>query len=131
MLDRLDVRMGGPVAEELTFGEDEFTGGASSDIQQATNVARAMVTEYGLSEDVGLVFHDLRGNDTSTTTRKTIDDEVKKFGDASYKRAKNILVSKHSNLEKLAKALLEYERLSGTDIDKILKGEALERKPMK
>ncbi|KAI9895537.1 hypothetical protein PsorP6_018685 [Peronosclerospora sorghi] len=65
------------VAEELTFGEDEIKGGVSSYIQQATNVARAMVTKYGMSEDVGLVFHDLRGNDTSATTRKTIDDKVK------------------------------------------------------
>ncbi|KAI9920717.1 hypothetical protein PsorP6_001934 [Peronosclerospora sorghi] len=99
MLARLDVCMGGRVAEELTFGEDE------SRVQE-TNVARAMVTKYGMSEDVGLVFHDLRGNDTSATTRKTIDDEVKKLCDSSYKRAKNILVRKHSDLEKLSKALL-------------------------
>ncbi|KAL3669621.1 hypothetical protein V7S43_005006 [Phytophthora oleae] len=131
LLARLDVCMGGRVAEELTFGEDEITGGASSDIQQATNVARAMVTKYGMSEDVGLVFHDLRGNDTSATTRKTIDDEVKKLCDASYKRAKDILVSKNVDLEKLANALLEYETLSGAEIEKILKGEPLDRKPMK
>ncbi|KAF1774696.1 P-loop containing nucleoside triphosphate hydrolase [Phytophthora cactorum] len=131
LLARLDVCMGGRVAEELTFGENEITGGASSDIQQATNVARAMVTKYGMSEDVGLVFHDLRGNDTSATTRKTIDDEVKKLCDASYKRAKDILVSKNADLEKLAQALLEYETLSGAEIDKILKGQPLDRKPIK
>ncbi|POM57630.1 Cell division protease ftsH [Phytophthora palmivora] len=131
LLARLDVCMGGRVAEELTFGEDEITGGASSDIQQATNVARTMVTKYGMSEDVGLVFHDLRGNDTSATTRKTIDDEVKKLCDASYKRAKDILVKKNADLEKLAQALLEYETLSGAEIDKILKGEPLDRKPIK
>lgn len=131
LLARLDVCMGGRVAEELTFGEDEITGGASSDIQQATNVARVMVTKYGMSSDVGLVFHDLRGNDTSATTRKTIDDEVKKLCDASYKRAKEILVSKHGDLEKLAQALLEYETLSGAEIEKILRDEPLERKPMK
>ncbi|RLN90175.1 hypothetical protein BBJ28_00014400 [Nothophytophthora sp. Chile5] len=131
LLARLDVCMGGRVAEELTFGEDEITGGASSDIQQATNVARVMVTKYGMSDDVGLVFHDLRGNDTSATTRKIIDDEVKKLCDASYIRAKDILVSKHADLEKLAQALLEYETLSGAEIDKILKGEPLERKPIK
>ncbi|RLN49827.1 hypothetical protein BBJ29_004632 [Phytophthora kernoviae] len=113
LLARLDVCMGGRVAEELTFGEQEITGGASSDIQQATNVARVMVTKYGMSSDVGLVFHDLRSNDTSATTRKVIDDEVKKLCDASYKRAKDILVNKHADLEKLAQALLEYETLSG------------------
>ncbi|KAL4086288.1 hypothetical protein PRIC1_014415 [Phytophthora ramorum] len=131
LLARLDVCMGGRVAEELTFGEEEITGGASSDIQQATNVARTMVTKYGMSSDVGLVFHDLRGNDTSATTRKTIDDEVKKLCDASYTRAKDILVSKHGDLEKLAQALLEYETLSGAEIEKVLKGEPLERKPIK
>ncbi|KAG7400712.1 ATP-dependent zinc metalloprotease FTSH 4, mitochondrial [Phytophthora boehmeriae] len=131
LLARLDVCMGGRVAEELTFGEQEITGGASSDIQQATNVARVMVTKYGMSSDVGLVFHDLRGNDTSATTRKVIDDEVKKLCDASYKRAKDILVSKHADLEKLAQALLEYETLSGAEIEKVLKGEPLERKPIK
>ncbi|TDH69228.1 hypothetical protein CCR75_007798 [Bremia lactucae] len=130
LLARLDVCMGGRVAEELTFGENEITGGASSDIQQATNVARTMVTKYGMSSDVGLVFHDLRGNDTSATTRKIIDDEVKKLCDASYERAKDILVSKHADLEKLAKALLEYETLSGAEIDKIIKDEPLDRKPM-
>ncbi|CEG37486.1 atp-dependent metalloprotease [Plasmopara halstedii] len=89
-----------------------------------------MVTKYGMSEDVGLVFHDLRGNDTSAITRKTIDDEVKKLCDASYQRAKSILVSKNDDLEKLAKALLEYETLSGAEIEKIIKGEPLDRKPI-
>lgn len=131
LLARLDVCMGGRVAEEMTFGKDEITGGASSDIQQATNIARVMVTKYGMSEDVGLVFHDLRANDTSPTTRKLIDDEVKKLCDASYKRAKHILETHKSDLEKLANALLEYETLSGAEIKKILKGEKIDRKAVK
>ncbi|TMW60320.1 hypothetical protein Poli38472_000362 [Pythium oligandrum] len=131
LLARLDVCMGGRVAEEMMFGKDEITGGASSDIQQATNLARVMVTKYGMSEEVGLVFHDLRGNDTSATTRKVIDDEVKKLCDASYKRAKNILETNRSDLEKIAKALLEYETLTGAEIKKILKGDKIERKAVK
>ncbi|CCI45147.1 hypothetical protein ABG067_005493 [Albugo candida] len=131
LLARLDVCMGGRVAEEMTFGVDEITGGASSDIQQATNIARTMVTKYGMSQDVGLVFHDLRGNDTSSTTRKTIDDEVKKLCDASYERARHILDTKKSDLEKIAQALLEYETLTGGEIKKILKGEELTRKHIK
>lgn len=131
LLARLDVCMGGRVAEEMTFGTDEITGGASSDIQQATNLARVMVTKYGMSEEIGLVFHDLRGNDTSATTRKVIDEEVKKLCDASYERAKKILTSQKGDLEKLAQALLEYETLTGAEIKRILQDEKLERKPIK
>ncbi|DBA03741.1 TPA: hypothetical protein N0F65_004158 [Lagenidium giganteum] len=131
LLARLDVCMGGRVAEEMKFGKNEITGGASSDIQQATNLARAMVTKFGMSDEVGLVFHDLRGNDTSPTTRKLIDDEVKKLCDASYKRAKAILENNSQDLEKIAQALLEYETLTGAEIKKILKGEKLERKHIK
>jgi ATP-dependent metalloprotease len=131
LLARLDVCMGGRVAEEMTFGLDEITGGASSDIQQATNLARVMVTKYGMSDEVGLVFHDLRGNDTSATTRKVIDEEVKKLCDASYQRAKSILTTRKGDLEKLAQALLEYETLTGAEIKRILQGEKLERKPIK
>uniref|UniRef100_K3W9Y9 AAA+ ATPase domain-containing protein n=1 Tax=Globisporangium ultimum (strain ATCC 200006 / CBS 805.95 / DAOM BR144) TaxID=431595 RepID=K3W9Y9_GLOUD len=131
MLARLDVCMGGRIAEELIFGANEITGGASSDIQQATNIARVMVTKYGMSDEVGLVFHDLRASDTSPTTRKIIDDEVKKLCDASYKRAKHILETHHGDLEKIAKALLEYETLSGAEIKKILNGEKLDRKAIK
>lgn len=131
LLARLDVCMGGRVAEEMTFGADEITGGASSDIQQATNLARVMVTKYGMSDEIGLVFHDLRANDTSPTTRKLIDDEVKKLCDASYARARSILETHKGDLETLAKALLEHETLTGAEIKKILNGEKLSRKPIK
>jgi ATP-dependent Zn protease len=115
----------------MTFGKDEITGGASSDIQQATNLARTMVTKYGMSDEVGHVFHDLRQNDTSPTTRKVIDEEVRKLCDSSYKRAKNILEKNQKDLEKIAQALLEYETLSGTEIKKLLNGEQIDRPSVK
>ncbi|RLO13068.1 hypothetical protein DYB28_004550, partial [Aphanomyces astaci] len=94
LLARLDVCMGGRVAEEMIFGKDEVTGGASSDIMQATQLARQM---------------------------------VRKLCDASYKRASSILMKNRADLETLAKALLEYETLSGQEITDILRGVKLNR----
>lgn len=81
--------MGGRVAEELVFGEENVTSGASSDIQQATRTARAMVTKYGFSDVVGVVFYDGEtGEQASYETRSRIDEEVKKLTSAAYERAK-------------------------------------------
>ena len=82
--------MGGRVAEELIFGEENITSGASSDIEQATRIARNMVTKFGFSDDVGIVYY---GGETgqehaSAKTRSQIDAEVKKMTGASYERAK-------------------------------------------
>lgn len=81
MLARLDIPMGGRVAEELIFGESEVTSGASNDLQQAINLARAMVTKYGMSKQVGVVTHnyDDNGKSMSTETRLLIEQEIKKF----------------------------------------------------
>ena len=76
MLARLDVCMGGRVAEELIFGDDNVTSGASSDIQQATRLAKAMVTKYGLSTKVGVIFLD---DKISGETLKNVDEEVRKL----------------------------------------------------
>ncbi|EQC38601.1 ATP-dependent metalloprotease [Saprolegnia diclina VS20] len=127
LLARLDVCMGGRVAEEMVFGKDEITGGASSDIQQATRLAHLMVTKYGMSDEVGVVFHDLKDSDTSPATRTLIDQEVRKLCDASYKRATTILQRHRTDLETIAKALLEYETLSGPEIKQLLQGEKLAR----
>ncbi|CAK4077718.1 unnamed protein product [Aphanomyces euteiches] len=127
LLARLDVCMGGRVAEEMIFGKDEITGGASSDIMQATQLARQMVTKYGMSDEVGVVFHDLKGSDTSAATRTLIDNEVRKLCDASYKRASAILHKHRQDLDTLAHALLEYETLSGQEIKDILRGVKLNR----
>lgn len=117
MLARLDVCMGGRVAEELIFGESEVTSGASSDIQQATSIARAMVTKYGMSKAVGLVTHnyDDNGKSMSTETRQLIENEVRDFLERAYGNAKAILTTHQKELHALAKALLEHETLSGRD----------------
>ncbi|MCL7046117.1 hypothetical protein MKW94_004811, partial [Papaver nudicaule] len=118
MLAKLDVLMGGRVAEELIFGKREVTSGASSDLQQATSLARAMVTKYGMSNKFGLVAdkYDDDRKTMSTDTRK----EVRRFLDRAYDNAKTILISHSTELHVLASALLERETLTGTQIDDLL-----------
>ncbi|KAJ8643381.1 hypothetical protein MRB53_005129 [Persea americana] len=122
MLARLDVCMGGRVAEELIFGENEVTSGASSDLQQATSLARAMVTKYGMSERVGFVSHnyDDNGKSMSTETRLLIEKEVRQFLERAYNNAKTILTTHSKELHALANALLEQETLSGSQIKSLL-----------
>ncbi|RWR72582.1 Peptidase M41 [Cinnamomum micranthum f. kanehirae] len=122
MLARLDVCMGGRVAEELIFGENEVTSGASSDLQQATSLARAMVTKYGMSELVGFVSHnyDDNGKSMSTETRLLIEKEVRQFLERAYNNAKTILTTHSKELHALANALLEQETLSGSQIKSLL-----------
>ena len=122
MLARLDVCMGGRVAEELIFGENEVTSGASSDLRKATSLAREMVTEYGMGNEVGLVTHDYEddGRSMSSETRLLIEKEVKQFLERAYNNAKTILTTHNKELHALANALLEHETLSGTQIKALL-----------
>ncbi|CAI5475737.1 unnamed protein product [Closterium sp. Yama58-4] len=115
MLARLDVCMGGRVAEELVFGPGEVTSGASSDIVQATRLAREMVTKYGMSEAVGVVAHDYEddGRSMSTETRLTIEREVRALLQRAHDNARAILVKHEAELHALAGALLERETLTG------------------
>ena len=125
MVAFMDVAMGGRVAEELIFGEENITSGASSDIQAATRVARNMVTKYGFSDEVGIVFHGgaVGQESASDETRSKIDVEVKKLTQGAYERAK-VLLQKHSKAHHLlAETLLEYETLTGDEVrDIVMKG---------
>ncbi|KAF2285133.1 hypothetical protein GH714_038761 [Hevea brasiliensis] len=122
MLARLVVYMGGRVAEELTFGEDEVTSGASSDFEQATSLARAMVTKYGMGKDNGLVFlnYDDGATNLSSDTRLLIEKEVRRLLEMAYNNAKRIVMTHRKELHTVASALLEHETLTGSQIKALL-----------
>jgi ATP-dependent metalloprotease len=121
MLARLDVCMGGRVAEEIVYGHDNVTSGASSDIQQASQLARAMVTKYGLSEKVGVLFLDEKSK-IGGKTQTDVDDEVNKLLTDSYARAKALLNKHRRDLDTIAKGLQDYESLSGGEIVDLING---------
>ena len=122
MLARLNVAMGGRAAEELIFGDNEVTSGASHDFKSATDLARLMVTKFGMSKAVGHVVHDYAndGNNMSTETRLLVEKEVRDLLQSAYENAKHILTTRQEDLHVLAKALLEHETLSGNQIKQIL-----------
>lgn len=123
LLARMDVSMGGRVAEELVFGGENVTTGASSDFSSATAIARAMVTQYGMSERVGpIVVEDLES--LSAQTRDIIDAEVKVLLEQSRLRALTVIREHRGDLDRLASALLEYETLSRDELVQIVKGGA-------
>ena len=129
---QMAIAMGGRVAEELIFGHDKVTTGAVSDIEQATKRARAMVMRAGLSNELGPVAYGeneeevflgrsvARQQNMSEETAKLVDAEIKKFVEKGYKRAQKVLTEKIEDLHKLAKALLTYETLSGSEIEDIV-----------
>jgi len=128
------VAMGGRVAEELIFGHDKVTSGASSDIQMATKMAKAMVTQFGMSDKLGpLAYADneeevflghsvARTQNMSEETQKLIDSEIHRIVDEGYKLAKKMLKQKVKDLHTISQGLLEYETLSGDEIINLLKG---------
>lgn len=125
---------GGRIAEELTLGFDGVTTGASNDIMKATQIARNMVTKWGLSEKLGPLmygedeqevfsgYRDSAANSMSDETAKAVDEEVRKIIDTCYNRAKQILVDNRDKLEIMAEALLKYETLDSDQIDDIMNG---------
>jgi len=121
LLAKLDVCMGGRVAEELIFGEKDVTTGASSDFEQATKMAYAMVTKYGMSSTLGAVSVD-ESSPVSGETRKAIEAEVNALVNNAYNRAKTILQAHEKELHVLAKALLDEESLTGQQIKDLLAG---------
>ena len=134
MTSRLAILFGGRVAEELIFGKEHITSGASSDIGQATKLARAMVTKWGFSDLLGAVEYGenqeevflghsvARNQNVSEETSKLIDQEVKRLVKGGEDEARRILTEKLDDLHTLAKALLEYETLTGDEIVNALKG---------
>ena len=129
---QMAIAMGGRVAEEIIFGDDKVTTGASSDIEQATKRARAMVMRAGLSKELGPILYGeneeevflgrsvARQQNMSEETARKVDAEIKRFVDMGYERAKKILKEKIEDLHKLAKALLVYETLTGTEIEDLI-----------
>jgi cell division protease FtsH len=136
---KLAVMYGGRIAEEIQFGVENITTGAGNDIQQATQMARRMITEYGFSDKLGpLRYSDneeevflghsvARRQSVSEATAKLIDEEVRRFIDEAENLARKILTEKRDDLETLAQALLEYESLSGDEVNALLKGEPIFR----
>jgi len=139
----LAVAMGGRLAEEMIFGQDKVTTGASSDIKMATDMARRMVTEWGMSEKLGPISYGENSQEVflghsvaqhknvADNTAQVIDAEVKKIIDEAYERARKILTKHKKHLELLAETLLEFETLSGEDINVLLKNGKLDRNHFK
>jgi cell division protease FtsH len=134
MLADLCVAFGGRIAEELVFGHEKVTTGAQSDIEQATRMARAMVTRFGMSDSLGPIAyaenqeevflgHSVsRTQNVSEATAQKIDAEIHRIIDECYAKAKDILTTNQAELNLLARGLLEYETLTGDEIIALLKG---------
>ncbi|MFN4354636.1 ATP-dependent zinc metalloprotease FtsH [Parvibaculum sp.] len=131
----LAVAMGGRLAEEIIFGHDKVTSGASSDISMATKMAKAMVTRWGMSDKLGplayaeneeevFLGHSVaRQQNMSEETQRVIDAEVRRIVEEGYETARKVLTDHIDDLHTIAKGLLEYETLSGEEIQNLLKGE--------
>jgi cell division protease FtsH len=134
MTSRLIIMMGGRVAEEMIFGADKVTSGAQSDIEQATRLARMMVTRWGFSPELGAVAYGenqdevflgmsvARTQNVSEATAQKIDMEIRRLVEEAHNEARRILEEKRAELEILAKGLLEFETLTGDEIRDLLQG---------
>ena len=132
---KLAMTMAGKAAEILKWGEEDVSNGPSGDIQQASSLARAMVMRWGMSDKIGDIDYqaahegyaggNIGGFSISTKTKELIEQEVKKLIDDGYAQALSILKKKKKEFERLAQGLLEYETLTGDEINKIIKGQKL------
>jgi cell division protease FtsH len=131
MYANLSIAMGGRVAEEMIFGYNKVSSGASGDIQQATKLARSMVTQWGMSEALGPIQYEEQQESylgyggpqrqaMSGDTAKLIDSEIRKLVDGGYDKAKALLKKHKKQLDLLANALLEFETLSGDEIRELI-----------
>jgi cell division protease FtsH len=131
---QLAVALGGRLAEEIVFGAEEITTGASNDLQRVTQVARQMVTRLGMSDAVGQLVVDTGGGGNpflgrqmaspsamvSSATKATVDDEVNRLVAVAYKRAKACIIANRVLLDKLAAALIENEVVSSDDFQRMI-----------
>ena len=141
MTSRMAVLMGGRIAEELVFGKERITSGAQSDIDQATRLARAMVTRWGFSKELGTVAYGSnqdevflgmsvsRQQNVSEATASKIDTEVRRLIVDGVEEARRILTEKRDDLEALAQGLLEFETMSGEEVKALLAGRPPVRTP--
>jgi cell division protease FtsH len=139
LLAELSMAMGGRVAEELIFGADKVSNGASGDIKMATDQARRMVTEWGMSEKLGMIAYGDNSQEVflghsvtqtknlSEETARQIDGEIRRIIDEAYATAKRMLSESIDELHLLAKGLLEHETISGDEIRQIIRGEPVVR----
>ena len=140
LLSELTMAMGGRAAEEIIFGPDKVSNGAAGDIKMATDQARRMITEWGMSEKLGMIAygdnsqevflgHSVTQNkNVSEATAREIDAEIKEVIDRSYSKARRLLTENIEELHRLARGLLEHETLSGDEIRTVLRGEPVIRK---
>jgi len=136
---KIAMSFGGRIAEQLVYGEDHLNTGASSDITQATTLARSMVTEWGMSEVLGpqryspneqevFLGHSVtQRQNVSGETAKLIDQEVRRIVTDGEKKARQVLTENRHLLDQLANALMEYETLSGEEVADLFKGKPPER----
>ena len=139
MYANLSVSMGGRVAEEIIFGYDKVSSGASGDIQYATGLARDMVTRWGMSDKLGplqyaeaeeevfLGYSMNKQRQMSNETAQAIDAEIRRIVENGYDKAKQVLTDHIDQLHSLAQALLEYETLNGDEINRVIAGEKIDR----
>jgi cell division protease FtsH len=139
MYANLAVAMGGRVAEEVIFGYDKVSSGASSDISYATDLARSMATQWGMSDRLGplkyvenqeevFLGHSVtKAQNMSEETAQMIDSEVRAIVTTGYDRAKQVLTDHIDQLHAIAGALLEYETLTGDEIKKVMDGGTIDR----
>jgi cell division protease FtsH len=140
LLAELTMAMGGRAAEEIIFGPDKVSNGAAGDIKMATDQARRMITEWGMSDKLGMIAygdnsqevflgHSVTQNkNVSEATAREIDAEIKDIIDRAYAKARRILTENIEELHRLARGLLEHETLTGDEIRTVLRGEPVIRK---
>ncbi len=138
LLATMTVALGGRIAEDTFFGE--ISSGASSDIKQATEIARRMVRDWGMGESLGFVYYgenetqtgffDTGRSDYSDKTAELIDTEIKRILDGAYDHAKRVVSENHDRVKAIAEALLAYETITGEEVNALIRGESLERSGM-